>query len=162
MKAKILLFIRLLRLFYIWIRFSAHLSHLFFLLSISLEIMDRFWWSRCLNNHIEVPDMMGSFASSITASLVAKKETKKFSQPLNKFWCSRCLNNHIEVPDMIGSFSSGTTTSLVAKNRTEKLSQLFEDRFWFSNCLNYCIKVPNIIGSFATSASCILGYIVIK
>ena len=91
--------------------------------------------------------------NSATASLVAKKETKKLSQPLNTFWCSRWVNNHIDVPDMIGLFSSGTTTSLMAKNVTEKLSQLFEDGFWFSNCLNDCMKVPDMIGSFATSAT---------
>ena len=31
-------------------------------LPISSEIIDRFGCSRCLNNHIDVPDMMGSFS----------------------------------------------------------------------------------------------------
>ena len=85
--------------------------------SIESEIIDGFWSSRCLNDYIEGSDMIGSFASSATTSLVAKNGTKILSQPFeDRFLCSRCLNDCIEVPDMIGLFASGTTASLVAKN----------------------------------------------
>ena len=50
-------------------------------LPIESEIMHRFWCSRCLNDHIEVPDMIGSFESGATPSLVAKNGTKQLSQP---------------------------------------------------------------------------------
>ena len=60
-----------------------------------------------------MPDMIGSFASGATASLVAKNGTNQLSQPFEDgFWCSRCLNDRIEVPDMIGSFASSATASL--------------------------------------------------
>ena len=48
---------------------------------LSQPFEDRFLCSRCLNDRIEVPDMIGSFASGATASLVAKNGTKKLSQP---------------------------------------------------------------------------------
>ena len=85
---------------------------------------------------IDLPNIIGSFASGATASLVAKNVTKKIilllsikSSPVDGFQSLRCLNNHIKVPDMIGSFASGATASLVAKNGTKKLSQPFEDGF---------------------------------
>ena len=37
-----------------------------------------FWCSRCLNDSVEVPDMIGSFASGTTASLVAKIGAKNY------------------------------------------------------------------------------------
>ena len=45
--------------------------------------MDGFWCSRCLNDHIEVPDMMRLFAGGATTPLVVKFWTK---QP----WLSIC------------------------------------------------------------------------
>ena len=96
--------------------------------------MDRFWWSRCLNNHIDLPDMIRSFADSATATLVAKNITKKIiillwikSSPVARFLCLRFLNNHIYLTNIIKSFVRGPTASLMAKNRTNKLSQLFEE-----------------------------------
>ena len=95
------------------------IENLLFTLPISPEIMDRFWCSRCLNNRIEVPDIIGSLASGTNALLVAKNGTRKISQPFgDRFSCSRCQNYHIEVPNIIGSFACGATTSLVAKNGT--------------------------------------------
>ena len=44
---------------------------------IDSEIMDGFWHSRCLNNHIDLFYMIGSFASGTNVSLVAKNGTKK-------------------------------------------------------------------------------------
>merc|ERR1712002_1043720 len=86
--------------------------------------VDRFWCLRCLNDRIKVPDMIRSFASGATASLVAKNGTKKLSQPFeDRFWCSRCLNDRIKVPNMIESFVSGATASLVAKNGTKDLAK---------------------------------------
>ena len=39
--------------------------------------MDGFWCSRCLNDRIEVPEMMGSFTGSSTTPLVVKSGTKQ-------------------------------------------------------------------------------------
>ena len=67
-------------------------SSLFFLffaailaLPIESEIMDGFWCSRCLNDRIDLPDMIGSFASGATASMVAKSGTKKIIPLLRNF-----------------------------------------------------------------------------
>ena len=46
-------------------------------LPISFEIMDGFWCSRCLNDHIDVPDMMGSFSGGAITTLVVKNWTKQ-------------------------------------------------------------------------------------
>ena len=46
--------------------------------------MDRFGCSRCLYNHIDRLDMMGSFTSGDTTSQVAKNRTKKLSQPFDE------------------------------------------------------------------------------
>ena len=46
-------------------------------LPISSEIIDRFWHSRCLNDHINLFYIIGSFASGTNVSLVAKNGTKK-------------------------------------------------------------------------------------
>ena len=60
----------------------------FFLLPLGMpidsEIMDGFGHSRCPNDHIDLSNMKGLFASSPTASLVAKNETKKLSQPFEE------------------------------------------------------------------------------
>ena len=99
-------------------------------------------------------DMIGSFTSGATASLVAKNGTNQLSQSFeDRFWCSRCLNDRIEVPNMIKSFANGATASLVAKNGTKQLSQPFEDRLCCSRCLNNSIEVPNMIGSFESGAT---------
>ena len=65
-----------------------------------------------------MPNMIGLFASSATASLVAKNGTKKIiplmyikSSPVDRFWCFRCLNNYINLSDMIGLFLSGAKLS---------------------------------------------------
>jgi len=46
-------------------------------LPISPEIMDGFWCSRCLNDRVEVPDMMRLFAGGATTPLVVKIWTKQ-------------------------------------------------------------------------------------
>ena len=40
--------------------------------------MDKFWCLRCLNDRIEVPDMIGLFASGATTFLVVKMEQKNY------------------------------------------------------------------------------------
>ena len=47
---------------------------------IESETMIRVWHSRCLYYHIDLPDIIGSFASSATASKVAKNRTNSLSQ----------------------------------------------------------------------------------
>ena len=44
---------------------------------LSQSFEDGYCCSRCLNNHIKVPNIKGSFASGTTTSLVAKNGTKK-------------------------------------------------------------------------------------
>ena len=46
-------------------------------LALDSEIMDRFWFPRYLNDYIDLPNTIESFASGVTASLVAKKWTKQ-------------------------------------------------------------------------------------
>ena len=55
--------------------FRSSVRHKFYIqlaLPISPEIMDRFWCSRCLNDRIEVSDMMRLFAGGATTPLVVK------------------------------------------------------------------------------------------
>ena len=100
-------------------------------LSIKSEIMNRFWHSRYLNNCIDLPNIIRSFASGANISLVAINRTKyipimciKFLS-VNRFWCLRCRNNCIDLLDIIDLFASGTTNSLGAKIKTR-------------NCATYC------------------------
>ena len=44
--------------------------------SIESEIIDGFLCSRCLNDHIDVPNMIGPIASGATSSMLAKNGTK--------------------------------------------------------------------------------------
>ena len=46
--------------------------------------MDGFWYSGCLNDRIDLPYMIGSFPGGATSSMVAKKWTKKLSQPFEE------------------------------------------------------------------------------
>ena len=100
--------------------------------------MNRFWHSRCLNNHIDLPDTIGLFASGTNASLVAKNGTKKINpllwtkpSPVDRFWCLRCLNNHKNLPIMIESFAGGITNVLVAKIGTKDLATCCSvNRIW--------------------------------
>ena len=56
---------------------SSSCSSLFSHLSLKSAIEDEFWSSRCLNYHIDVPNMIGLFLSGAPASLVVKNRTKK-------------------------------------------------------------------------------------
>ena len=95
------------------------------LCSIESEKVDRFWHSRCLNNHIDLSYMTGTLATSANASSVAKNRTKQIiplpsikSSPVDRFYCLRFLYNRIDQTHMIGSFASGANASLVAKIAT--------------------------------------------
>ena len=88
--------------------------------------MDKFRCLRCLNDCIEVPDMIRLFASGTNASLMAKNRNRKLSQPfVDRYWCLSCLKNCIKVPNMIGSSASGAIASLVAHNITEIISAIW-------------------------------------
>ena len=55
--------------------FCVSVGHKFYIqlaLPISTEIIDRFGCSMCLNDRIEVPDMMRLFAGGATTPLVVK------------------------------------------------------------------------------------------
>ena len=59
--------------------------HFFSRLSLKSEIMDGFWSSRCLNDHIDLPDKIGSFLSGAATSMVVKNGIKKtFHQKIQK------------------------------------------------------------------------------
>ena len=46
-----------------------------------MDKITRFWYLGYQNNRINLPDMIGSFASGTTNFLVAKNKTDKISQP---------------------------------------------------------------------------------
>merc|ERR1711984_48148 len=46
-------------------------------LCLKSEIKDEFLGSRCLNDHIDLPDKIGSFLSGATNPMVVKNGTKK-------------------------------------------------------------------------------------
>ena len=48
-------------------------------LCLKSEIINRFFSSWCLNDHIYVPDKIGPFLSGATTSIVVKNGTKKYS-----------------------------------------------------------------------------------
>ena len=52
--------------------------------SIESEIMDIFWFSRCLNDHIDLHNMIELYESGTTTSIVAKNRTKNLSQPFKE------------------------------------------------------------------------------
>ena len=62
-------------------------------LPIESEIMDEFWRSRCLNDHIDFPNMIVSFINSATTSLVVKKGTKI----LFHYCINDCLDTSIPI-----------------------------------------------------------------
>ena len=62
------------------VRSCCSMGHKFYIqlaLPISPEIMDGFWCSRCLNDRIEVPEMMRLFAGGAITPLVVKIWTKE-------------------------------------------------------------------------------------
>ena len=48
-------------------------------------MIDRFWCSRCLNNCIDLPNMIGSFESGATTSIVAKNQAKIYLSRLKSY-----------------------------------------------------------------------------
>ena len=82
-------------------KLSDFFSNILFM-SIKSEIMDEIWCSRCQNNHINLPEKIGSFLSGNTASLVAKNRKEKIVPllwikvlPVDRFWCFRWLNDYL-------------------------------------------------------------------
>ena len=85
--------------------------------SVDSELMDGFWCSRCLNDRIGLPHMIGTLATGATSSLLTKNWTEKSYQPFQDgFWCSRCLNDCSNLPNMIGLLVSGGLIYWVIKN----------------------------------------------
>lgn len=72
------------------------------------RILDKFCHLRCLNDCIDLPDMIGSYASGTNAFLGPKVEQKNTtplcikSSPVDRFWCLSCLINYIDLSNMIG------------------------------------------------------------
>ena len=96
--------------------------------------VDRFWCLRCLNDCLNLPDMIWTIASGANAYLAVKiflDYCRYKSSPVDRFWCLRCLNYHINLQNMIGSFGSGTYTFLVAKIGTKDLvTSCSANRIW--------------------------------
>ena len=60
-----------------WIPPAPPAAHFFSRLSLKSEIMDGFWSSRCLNDHIDLPDKIGSFLGGAATPMVVKNGTEK-------------------------------------------------------------------------------------
>ena len=78
---------------------------------------------------MDLPNMIGTLASSPNASSVPENGTKQIIPlpsikliPVDGFWHLNCLYNRINQPDMIGLFASGANASLVAKIGTKDLA----------------------------------------
>ena len=59
--------------------FLSHLAE-----SIESEIVERFWHSRCLHNHIDLPNMIGTLAMAPIPPWWPKVELKFFSTTIDK------------------------------------------------------------------------------
>ena len=90
------------------------------------QIMDKFWCSRCLNDRINLPDMIGSFASGAIAFIVAKNWTKTLSQLFKELQGpnSELILSISKVEILIQSTISKFSKT---KNQTKTLSQLFKE-----------------------------------
>ena len=60
--------------------------------------------SRCLNDCIDLPNMIGSFESGATAFHVAKNGTKKLSQPFEELQGSNLEFKLITPKPIIGTY----------------------------------------------------------
>ena len=91
--------------------------------------LDGFLYSRCLHNNIEVPDMIGSFASSATASMVVKNGTKKIIPIL---WIKSSKRPQIKKfhktdPPKVGILIQNTISKFSkTKNQTKKKPLKFQ------------------------------------
>ena len=98
---------------------SPHLAE-----SIESEIMGRFWCSRSLNDHIVLLNMIGSFPSGATASIVAKNWTNKFYQPFKELQGSnlefKLITSKSITRKILGLFWDNFRTNL----------EPFWDHFW--------------------------------
>merc|ERR1711867_356219 len=93
---------------------------------IDSEIMDGFGHSRCINDHIDLLYMIGSFASGAHVSLVAKNGTKKIipllwikpskKPQIKKFYKTDPPKVEILIQNTISKFSK-------TKNLTQKRPQ---------------------------------------
>ena len=63
---------------YQWYSFCFYsLFHSILYLPIESKTIDRFWYWRCLNDNIDLPNMIRLFASSAISSLMSKNGTKE-------------------------------------------------------------------------------------
>ena len=86
----------------------------------SPEIMDRFWCSRCLNDRIEVPKMMGSFPGGSTTPLEVKSGTKQtwwkvgfFFSSIHASWkllYSHYFSSYMKMVNSTWFYGPGSTT----------------------------------------------------
>ena len=103
--------------------FRHHKFYIQLALPISPEIMDRFLCSRCLNDHIKVLTLIGSFASGANVSLVTKNGTKK-NIPLLSIKSSKkpqIKKFHKTDPPKVGNLIQNTISKFSKiKNLTQK------------------------------------------
>ena len=64
--------------------------------------------STCLKDRIDLPHMIGSFANGATASLVAKKGTKKLSQPFEELQGSNFEFKLVTSKSITGTYFEAT------------------------------------------------------
>ena len=86
-------------------------------LPIKSELIDGFWCSRCLNDRIDLPELIGSLASGANTSLVAKNETKKtfdlFFTSIHasrKLLYSLCFSKYMKIINSTLFYGPRTTT----------------------------------------------------
>ena len=110
---------------------------------IESEIMDGFWCSRCLNNHINLPDMIGSFLSGATTSMVVKNESRKNYWPLHKNASKDVY--HLSSSYIEKSYSSDTLMSNVylIKNLSGCVCQRISGTSW--NMVSLTISSSNLV-----------------
>ena len=129
--------------------------------------MDRFWCLRCLKDQIEVCDMISSFASGATNSLVAKIGTKDLA---TSCWVYRISNNGRILMFKVSKrpYRSPLHDRIICKwrqcllggqNVIKKIIPLQfiksspVDRFQSLRCLNDRIDLPYMMESLASGST---------
>ena len=102
-------------------------AHFFSRLSLKSEIMDGFWSSKCLNDHIDLPDKIESFLSSAATPMVVKSGTKKIisykntKNYKNSYEYSNKKNYRKQTPPKVGILILDPISKfLKVKNETPK------------------------------------------
>ena len=129
-----------------------------------------FWHLRCLNDHIDLLYMIGSFASGTNVSLVAKNGTKTIipllwirsskKPQIKKFHKTDPPKVGILIQNTILKFSKSVTASLVVQNGTENhfsCLKSYRAPIWNLSLLPLNISMEPILEPFWDHFRSILG-----